>query len=312
MPRSSRHVPRRAGVAVAAITALGVVAAPAASAQITLPDGLEWIGSADVGSDVTGSLNTPVSGTQSAPRASLPGWKEIFVDDFTTDAPLGSFANEGCDNPRKVVYTGTENTRWTAYPECYVDTFNQFPYRADEVVSVHDGALDYHLHDVDGKRAGANLSPLISGDAQGQTYGRYSARIKTSHPFITGYRLAMLLWPESEVWPTEGELNFPEGELTGPIRGYHHFAEPTATANSQAISQYDYSGFTDWRVATIEWTPTVVRYILDDKVLLESRRGVPNTPMRWQLQLESSLYPELGGGNFYVDWVTVHAWDGAA
>ncbi|MFF0818327.1 glycoside hydrolase family 16 protein [Rhodococcus sp. NPDC003318] len=307
----SRRFSRRAGAVVAALTALGVVAAPAATAQITLPDGLEWVGSSDVGSSVTGSMNTAVSGTESAPRAPLPGWKEIFVDDFTTDAPVGSFANDECDNPRKVVYTGTENTRWTAYPECYTDTFNSFPYRADEVLSVHDGALDYNLHEVDGKRAGANLSPLVSGDDQAQLYGRYSARIKVSNPFITGYRLAMLLWPDSEVWPTEGELNFPEGELTGPIRGYHHFAEPDATANSQAISEYDYSTFTDWRVVTTEWTPTTVRYILDGKVLLESQRGVPNTPMRWQLQLESSLYPDLGSGNFYVDWVTVHSWDGA-
>ncbi|MGW0041195.1 glycoside hydrolase family 16 protein [Rhodococcus sp. NPDC003348] len=311
MSRSTRHFRRRVGVAVAALTALGVVAAPAASAQITLPEGLEWVGSADVGSNVTGSLSTPVSGTQAAPREQLAGWKQIFVDDFTTDAPVGSFANAECNNPGKIVYTGTENTRWRTYPECYTDTFNGFPYRADQVLSVHDGALDYNLHEVDGKRAGANLSPVISGDEQGQLYGRYSARIKTSHPYITGYRLAMLLWPTSEVWPSEGELNFPEGELTGPIRGYHHFAEPDATANSQVISEYDYSDFSQWRTVTTEWTPDTVRFILDGRVLLESHRGVPNTPMRWQLQLESSLYPDLGSGNFYVDWVRVDAWDGA-
>lgn len=310
MPRSTRHF-RRLGVAVAALTALGVAAAPVASAQITLPQGLEWVGSSDVGSSVTGSLGGAVSGTESAPRAPLSGWKEIFVDDFTTDAPVGSFANEGCNNPRKVVYTGAEGTRWTAYPECYLDTFNKFPYRADEVLSVHDGALDYDLHEVDGKRAGANLSPIINGNDQGQTYGRYSARIRTDHAYITGYRLAMLLWPESEVWPEDGELNFPEGELTGPIRGYHHFAEPGATPNSQAISEYEYSNYTNWRVVTTEWTPTTVRFLLDGKVLHEGTRGVPNTPMRWQLQLESSLYPELGDGHFYVDWVTVHSWDGA-
>lgn len=311
MSRSPRHFHRRAGMTVAVLTALGVTAAPAASAQITLPEGLEWVGSSDVGSSVTGSLDAAVSGTQGAPRAALPGWKEILVDDFTTDAPVGTFANDECDNPGKIVYTGTENSRWRTYPECYTDTFNGNPYRADEVLSVHDGALDYDLHEVDGVRAGANLSPVIAGNDQAQLYGRYSARIKVSNPLITGYRLAMLLWPDSEIWPTEGELNFPEGELTGPIRGYHHFAEPDATPNSQAISQYDYSGFTDWRVVTTEWTPDTVRFILDGKVLLESHRGVPNTPMRWQLQLESSLYPELGGGHFYVDWVAVHSWDGA-
>ncbi|NLG54581.1 MAG: glycosyl hydrolase family 16, partial [Rhodococcus sp.] len=113
-------------------------------------------------------------GTQSAPRAPLPGWREVFVDDFTTDAATGSFANSECNNPRKVVYTGTEGTRWSAYPECFLDTYNKNPYRADRVLSVHDGVLDYNLHTVDGRRAGANLAPFVSGNDKGQVYGRYS------------------------------------------------------------------------------------------------------------------------------------------
>ncbi|KJF23698.1 glycosyl hydrolase family 16 [Rhodococcus sp. AD45-ID] len=285
-----------AAAALVAATVLGIFLPSTAQAQLT--------GSA-------GSSGGGVSGTQAAPRAALPGWREIFVDDFTTDAPIGSFANDECNNPGKIVYTGTENTRWRTYPECYLDTYNKNPYRADEVVSAHDGVLDYYLHDVDGRRAGANMSPVINGSSQAQVYGRYSARIKVSHPAITGYRLAMLLWPDSEGWPEEGEINFPEGPLTGPIYGFHHYAEDGADANSQALSDVDTSTYADWRVVTIEWTPSVVRFMLDDKVLLESTRGIPDTAMRWQLQLESSLYPALGGGNFLVDWVTVHAWDGA-
>lgn len=284
----------KAAIAVVAATLLGVLAPAAAQAQTGS------IGSADIA----------VTGTQDAPRAPLPGWNEIFVDNFTKDAPIGSFANEECNNPGKIVYTGTENTRWRAYPECYLDTYNKYPYRADEVLSTHDGVLDYYLHTVDGKRAGANLSPVINNGSQGQVYGRYSARVKVSHPAITGYRLAMLLWPESEVWPEEGEINFPEGPLVGPIYGFHHYAEAEATNNSQALSDVDNSNYVDWRVVTIEWTPTVVRFLLDDKVLLESTYGIPDTAMRWQLQLESSLYPALGGGNFLVDWVTVHEWAG--
>ncbi|TXG92407.1 glycosyl hydrolase family 16 [Rhodococcus rhodnii] len=267
--------------------------------------------SAPAAAQSTGSAGGAVSGTQPAPRVPIPGWREVFVDDFTTDAPTGSFANADCGNPNAIVYTGTEDTRWRTYPECYLDTYNRNPYRADEVLSVHDGVLDHHLREVDGRRAGANLSPVLHGDDQGQVYGRYSARIKVSHPMITGYRLAMLLWPQSENWPEDGEINFPEGPLTGPIFGFHHWAEPGATPNSQDLSDVDPSTYNDWRVVTIEWTPWAVRFLLDDRVLLESNRGIPTTPMRWQLQLESSLYPAIGGGHFYVDWVTVHSWDGA-
>ncbi|MFF0817434.1 glycoside hydrolase family 16 protein [Rhodococcus sp. NPDC003318] len=301
MSLSSRQFRRRGGAAVAAATAvlLGVLNAPAAQAQLALPFGS------------SGGPFIGVTGTQPAPRDALPGWREIFVDDFTTDAPLGSFANEDCNNPGKVVYTGTENTKWVTYPECYVDTYLKNPYRADEVVSVHDGVMDYWLHDVDGRRAGANMSPVVTGDSQAQTYGRYSMRIKVAQPGVTGYRLASLLWPQSEVWPDEGEINFPEGPLVGPIYGFQHHAVAGADQNSQSLSQVDQSDYADWRVVTIEWTPTAVRLILDGKVLLDEDYGIPYTPMRWQLQLESSLYPAIGGGNFLVDWVTVHAWDGA-
>lgn len=173
---------RRAVVlAIAATTLVTLVSTPLAQAQSS-----------------TGSVGNPVAlvGTQFAPRATIPGWREIFVDDFTEDAPTGSFANSDCNNPRKVVYTGAEQTKWSVYPDCYLDTYNKNPYRADEVLSVHHGVLDYHLREVDGRRAGANVSPLVDGRQKGQTYGRYSARIKVSHPYITGYRLAMLLCPD--------------------------------------------------------------------------------------------------------------------
>lgn len=300
---SARRFRRRGSAAVAVATAalLGVLAAPTAQAQSSFPS----FGSS--GGPVTG-----ITGTQAAPRAALPGWREIFVDDFTKDAPLGSFANDDCNNPHKVVYTGAENTRWVTYPECYLDTYLKNPYRADEVVSVHDGVMDYWLHDVDGRRAGANMSPVVTGESQAQTYGRYSMRIKMAQPGVTGYRLASLLWPQSEVWPDEGEINFPEGPLVGPIYGFHHHAVEGADQNSQSLSEVAQTNYDDWRVVTIEWTPSAVRLILDGDVLLEEDYGVPSTPMRWQLQLESSLYPALGGGNFLVDWVTVHAWDGAS
>src|ERR1700737_2963146 len=43
------------------------------------------------------------AGDRSLPAGNIPGWRQIFLDDFTVNAPLGSW---GTGQPDKVVYTG--------------------------------------------------------------------------------------------------------------------------------------------------------------------------------------------------------------
>ncbi|QNG19730.1 glycoside hydrolase family 16 protein [Rhodococcus triatomae] len=241
------------------------------------------------------------------PVGDLPGWRHIFADDFTADAPTGSWANE-C-SPDDIVYTGAQGQKWRVYPRCYPDTYQKRPYRADRVLSVHDGVLDFHLHQVDGVPAGANPSPLIDGVGQYQTYGRYSARMRVDTPGMDEYYAAWLLWPQSERWPEDGEFDFPEGHLSGTALGYHHHAGQGACVGCQEISTDIGARFTDWHTYTIEWTPGRIRYLLDDVVVLDSTDWVPSGPMRWQLQTETNGYGD-SAGHLLVDWVSVWAYDG--
>ncbi|HEY9311188.1 ricin-type beta-trefoil lectin domain protein [Williamsia sp.] len=248
----------------------------------------------------------PVSPSgQPVPTANLQGWRNIFWDDFTKNAAVGSWGSE-CE-PNKIVYTGAQGQRWRAYPKCYRDTYNARPYRSDQVLSVQNGTLNFHLHNVDGVPAGANPSPVLVGDNQNQLYGRYSARMKVDNANLSQYYVAWLLWPQSEVWPRDGEFDFPEGELSGTVNGFHHYAGAAACPSCQESVTNLSARFTQWHTYTIEWSPGRIRYLLDNTVVLDSPRNVANTPMRWQLQTETKG-SGAASGNLLVDWVSVWAY----
>lgn len=121
--------------------------------------------------------------------------------------------------------------------------------------------------------------------------------------------MAWLLWPQTEKWPDDGEEDFPEGKLSGKVGGFHHYAGASACVGCQdAASSNEY--FDAWHTYTIEWRPGNVKYILDGKVILDSNKGVPTKPMRWQLQTETN-----GSGNqsvnLILDWVAVYSYKGA-
>ena len=66
---------------------------------------------------------------------------------------------------------------WSVYPDGWPETYTASGvevYQPSTVLSVHDGVLDYYLHDdAHGKPVGADLSPWPGGNEY-QTYGAYS------------------------------------------------------------------------------------------------------------------------------------------
>lgn len=258
-----------------------------------------------------GAVVTPPSPSGvSVPVGNLNGWRQIFYDDFTKDAALGTWAST-CD-PNKIVYTGAQGQKWRAYPSCYLDTYQKRPYRSDQVLSVKNGVLNFNLHNVNGQPAGASPSPVINGQNQNQTYGRYSARFKVDNPNLNEYYVAWLLWPQSEVWPRDGEFDFPEGGLSGTAGGFHHYSGAgSCVGGCQELATDIGARFTDWHTYTIEWSPGRIKYLLDDQVVLESTSWVPSTPMRWQLQTETKG-AGTSNGNLMLDWVSVYAYDTSA
>lgn len=223
---------------------------------------------------------------QAMPVGDLAGWRQVFADDFTVDIPLGSF-------PEAV------SSRWGAYPEGWPDTSHNGVYSPHRVLSVRGGVLDWWIHTEAGVHLVAVPYPLIPGASarNGLTAGRYVVRFRADP--LRGYKTAWLLWPDSEVWPRDGEIDFPEGNLDGTISGFVHAQGATSPGDQAAFATK--STYRSWHTAVMEWTPARVTFLLDGRKVGTTTNRIPNTSMHWVLQTETGL-----DGYAPADWVAVY------
>ncbi len=176
-----------------------------------------------------------------------------------------------------------------------------------QVVSIHNGVLDYYLHTADGVPMVAAVVPKIPGavNGNGLHYGAYAVRFKANS--LPGYKTAFLLWPDSEVWPRDGEIDFPEGNLDQTIGAAMHFMGGTSLA-SQDLYRTN-TTYSSWHTAVIEWTPTLCRFILDGRIIGTSVSLIPSTPMHWVLQAQTINGPAPSptvAGHLKVAWIAVY------
>jgi hypothetical protein len=225
---------------------------------------------------------------EAAPRGNLPGWTQTYVEDFNTDVATGSFP-------------GAYTDHWYAYSDGIKDTSKNGTYMPSKVLSVHDGVLDYSVRTEGGTHM---VSAPVVKDTYGQVYGRYSVRFRSDN--LPGYKNAWLLWPDSDRWPADGEIDFPEGDLNGTINAFSHYASAGGGQDQFGSG----ASFSAWHTATIEWVPGKVSFALDGKTLGSSTQNVPTTAMHWVLQTETALSgaaPAAGvAGHVLVDWVALY------
>jgi hypothetical protein len=232
---------------------------------------------------------------QGAPTGDMPGWRQVFVDDFPYNVALGNFP-------------GGTNGKWNAYPDGWSDTSRNGTYNCTKVCSVHDGMLDMYVHSENGVHYVAVPYPEIPGTTNGSglQYGRYAVRFR-SDP-VPGYKTAWLLWPDSNVWPRDGEVDFPEGNLDGTISAFMHRQGAASGGDQDAFSSQ--TTYPSWHTAVTEWTPSSIKFILDGQTIGTSTSQIPNTPMHWVLQTETALDGSVpsnsAAGHVQVDWAAVY------
>ena len=246
------------------------------------------------------------------PRGNVQGWDQVFAESFKTSVPLGGFS--GCVAGPTLISSACSGlpsnlrSRWWAYPDGWQDTEHHGIYSPSRVLSIHNGVLDYYLHTVDGTPVGAALVPKIPGGIRGGglLYGAYVVRFRAEP--IRGYKTAWLLWPDREVWPAEGEVDFPEGDLSGDIDAFmHHSGAASTPAQDVYPTTADYNA---WHTAIIEWTPGNCRFILDGQQIGASSESVPRDPMHWVLQTETatdgSIPTASASGHVLIAWVAAY------
>lgn len=241
---------------------------------------------------------------KSVPIGDIAGWKQVFSEDFTNgNVPLGGFPGQAY------------GAKWSAnYFDGTPDTAGQKSggrsgYYPSKVLSVHDGMLDMYLHSENGISMGAAPAPKINGNDQrpfnGQLYGIYTVRFRADA--LAGFKTAWLLWPDSGKWPLDGEIDYPERDLT---QNFYAAMHKTGTDESAVDVFQTNASFQVWNTATMEWSPGRVEFFLNGKSIGVSTSGVPTKPMHYILQTESCLpncpQPDTSG-HVYVDWVAIWA-----
>jgi hypothetical protein len=218
----------------------------------------------------------------------------VFAEDFRTAVPAGKFPGS--------VY----GKKWSVYPDGVPDTWHVGKQCPSKVLSVHGGVLDYYLHTVSRFGGSKNVHCVASALPRvrgGQVYGRYSVRFRSDPVF--NYAQAFLLWPDSDKWPADGEIDFAEGRLNDTVQAYAHYADPKG-----GQQEFDsHKKFAAWHTATVEWLPGKEIFYLDGKEIGTSRKSVPTAPMHMVLQTDTAygkVPPNAAAGHIQIAWVVIY------
>jgi hypothetical protein len=227
------------------------------------------------------------------PATNYPNFQLIYDEQFTKDCPEGQFLT-------------TYGDRFFVYPNGWKDTSKKGNYNPG-IISVNAGVMNMRMRTINGVPQVSAPEPKINGSTadRNQLYGRYEARFRADA--TDGYKLAWLLWPKSGVWPRDGEIDFPEGDLVSSIGAFMHRQNGTSGGDQDGYKSA--AKFPDWHTAVIEWKHNSCSFILDGTVIGHSTSRVPNTPMHWVLQCETELnstYPAASAvANVQVDYVRI-------
>lgn len=245
----------------------------------------------------TGDSRTPTAADaaspsgEAAPQGDLPGWSQIFVDDFDESVEQGGFPGPYSDS-------------WLAY-DGFTDTADVGTYRAS-AVSAADGVLSLGVSTHGDEVTSSAVVPLVDGLWGGQTYGRYSVRLRADP--VPGYSAAFLLWSDDNDW-NDGEVDFPEGHLDKNVRAYNH---TPGNPSENSFARRTAVPFTDWHTYTIDWTPDEIAFSIDGVTIGTTSHDIPTAKLHWVMQIETTKTtpPDGAEGAVQVDWATIYRYEG--
>ena len=218
-----------------------------------------------------------------APSDPGPEWKRVTKEDFD------SFRDDA----------------WGTYDS--VGAFGN-GLRRSSAVTVTDGLLNITA-------SGGNVSGGIAHELD-QTYGRWEFRARTDKG--RGFGSAILLWPQSERFPEDGEIDIME--VPSETRDRAHFIVhfPGPTGSDKVYGSYAEGDFSQWHTFAVDWLPDRIVYYMDgvEQFRVKDRNIIPDKPMHLAIQFDQGpkkdwiLAPDAttpASFALQVDWVRVYA-----
>lgn len=222
-------------------------------------------------------------------------WTTIFHDGFGKSFARGEW------------YSSRYAKDWYAY-DGFADTSGHGVYRPKQVLSASNGGLDWYLR----TKKGRHLVAAIVPRGANLTEGRYSFRFKLG--VAKGYKIAFLLWPDSNDWG-EGEIDYPElGNLVTGERVYtavhppnpgsdHPLAATVVTAPRSPVGN-------GWHTAVLERTSEAVTTYLDGEQVARFTENLPTASMHFVFQVETRIGKAPANpvkGHVKLAWARVEA-----
>ncbi|AMD85213.1 Glycosyl hydrolases family 16 [Capnocytophaga haemolytica] len=203
-------------------------------------------------------------------------------------------------------FDGTQLNKdnWTIYDNA--GSTNPDHKRRVEAIEVKDGLLncivDKHPTDSSHFMAGG------IGCRKNYLYGKFEFRIRMDHDPLYATSGVALTWPESEVWPKDGENDIFETEYeTHRWDTYIHYVNDQGEHKTHHHN-YDMDK-TQWRVVAMEWTPDYIKTYVDGKLMwtLEDRKTIPKVTHHICFQVEKHIDKGLEKPvRLQVDWVKIY------
>jgi beta-glucanase (GH16 family) len=128
------------------------------------------------------------------------------------------------------------------------------PPRSPAAVQVRDGELQLvGGFDSQGRDVSGGVAHRLN-----QKYGRWEVRFRQDRG--AGYSPGVLLWPQSENWPDDGEIDIveiPNGDRTKGYNFIHNGPHNSSRGNPMVAD------FSQWHTVAVDWLQDHVTYWLD-------------------------------------------------
>jgi beta-glucanase (GH16 family) len=211
-----------------------------------------------------------------------PQWKRLTAEDFDTFRPQA----------------------WGRYDS--VGAFGN-GLRRSSAIGVTDGVLNITAR---GNVSGGMAHKL------GRTYGRWEFRARTEKG--RGFGSAILLWPDSERFPQDGEIDIMEVPSETRDRAHFivHFAGPGGS--DKVYGSYAEDDFSEWHTFAVDWLPDRIVFYVDgvERFRVTDRNIIPDKPMHLAMQFDQGpkkdwiAAPDAttpAAFSLQVDWLRVYA-----
>lgn len=248
---------------------------------------------------VTPSLNPPPpdEGTGNGVEAAVRnGW----------GTPLAQYSDEFAYHGRP------DSAKWSDAGECWDN-----PHASG-------GARCASATTVDGEKL------VMTGAANGTTgwlqndwktrYGRWEARVRSRNTASSNgrtYHPLLIVWPDGDKWPQEGEYDFLENGEPGAACAVAFLHYPVTSGNTQqerAEERNCGAPMSQWHNVAFEWTPDHVKGFIDGVEWFRFSGGATSTRKAMQamasghltIQLDNFDGTNMTPAGYEVDWVRLY------